>query len=521
MFNPTSRHLEACNRLRILVVGDVMLDHYLRGTVERTSPEAPVPVLRVEAEDYILGGAANVAHNLAVMGARVDLAGIIGNDANGPILKQLLDKAGIGSSLLAVDKARPTTLKTRALAQGQQILRIDREVAHPVSGSVEGRFLASLKQVVHRYDGVLFSDYGKGVLTPVLLSALIGECRRLDKPTTADPKGLQYRRYRGIDYLTPNQKETQAASGIEIVDEKSLRRAVMQLHRQVLGKAICVTRGAQGVAVFPCRGRAVHIPAHPREVYDVTGAGDTFIAHLSLGLFQGLELAQAAAWGNLAAGIVVGRLGVAVVSPGELLSEAAGDRGWVKHRTLDELEPIVRSLRAAGKRVVFTNGCFDLLHVGHLRLLESARALGDCLIVAINSDESVRAVKGRPRPLLPENERAAILASLDCVDYVTVFRERSPERLLRVLKPDVLAKGGNLEPEEVVGREIVQNYGGAIQLLPLFGERSVSGLLEQWGASKSAGAPPSGTPALQKRTNRIQKDKSKTIARRSRKGKTT
>jgi D-beta-D-heptose 7-phosphate kinase/D-beta-D-heptose 1-phosphate adenosyltransferase len=244
----------------------------------------------------------------------------------------------------------------------------------------------------------------------------------------------------------------------------------------------------------------VLIPGRPREVYDVTGAGDTFVAHLALGWMQGLSAVESAAWANLAAGIVVERLGVSVVTPRELGAEVEGDRRWAKHCTARELERVVRAHRAAGERVVFTNGCFDLLHVGHIRLLESARALGDCLVVAINSDASVRRLKGPPRPLLPESERVALLAALNCVDRIVVFDEASPEKLIRTLKPDILVKGGNLEPDEVVGREIVEGYGGEIRLLPLFGDRSVSQFLGRLGKSAEGGERAEGSVRKRRRS---------------------
>ncbi len=486
VFNPSPHHIEACRKLRILVVGDVMLDHYLRGTIERTSPEAPVGVLSVESEDYLLGGAGNVARNLAAMGARVELAGVAGADANRQILLELLEKANVRHKGLLVDNDRPTIVKTRAVAQGQQVLRIDHELRIPLSPALETRLLKRIVTLVGSCDGVLVSDYGKGVVTSRVLRGLVATCRKHKRPIIADPKGLDYRRYRGIDILTPNQKEAQTASGVEITDDSSLVRAGAALNRYVGGKGICITRGAKGVAVIPLRGRPLFIPPHPREVYDVTGAGDTFVSHLALGIFQGLRIGEAAAWANLAAGIVVERLGVAVVTPRELLGELHGDRQWSKYCTIEELRPIVRALRAARKKIVFTNGCFDLLHVGHIRLLESARALGDCLIVALNSDASVRAVKGPPRPLLPENERVALLAALHSVDYILVFDSRSPEALIRAIRPDVLVKGGNLEPEEVVGRRIVESYGGTVHLAPMFGDRSITQFLTRLSSSEAA-----------------------------------
>lgn len=507
MFTPSPLHIETCKTLRILVVGDVMLDHYLRGNIERTSPEAPVGVLNVESEEYILGGAANVARNLSAMGASVELCGAVGSDANRRILTALLKKAKIGHKRLLVTHDRPTTLKTRAVAQGQQMLRIDRERKTPLAPAAEEALLQGLREEIGRVDGVIVSDYGKGVLTPGVLRGIASMCGKAGKPVVCDPKGLEYGRYRGFDVVKPNLKEAEAASGIPIHDEASLFKAAAELNRQIGGKAVCITRGGQGVTVFPRRGAPMSIPPIPREVYDVTGAGDTFISHLALGMFQGLKLGDAAAWANLAAGIVVERLGVAVVTPGELISEIHGDRRWAKFRAAAELVSIVRSLQESGRKVVFTNGCFDLLHVGHIRLLESARRLGDCLVVAINSDASVRKVKGPPRPLLPEGERVALLAALDSVDYLVVFDETSPERLLRALRPDILVKGGNLDADEVVGRGIVEGYGGEVRLIPAFGDRSVSGFLGRLGEPLSEPKSRGGKGAG-KKSKTVRKDRS-------------
>jgi D-beta-D-heptose 7-phosphate kinase/D-beta-D-heptose 1-phosphate adenosyltransferase len=494
MFLPSETHFDACSRMTVLVIGDVMLDHYLRGAVERVSPEAPVPVFRVDSEDHILGGAANVAANLAAMGATVYLAGVVGDDLIAATLTDLLTRAHIESSCLVTDRDRPTTLKTRAIATGQQVLRIDRERTRSIAAATESALLSRVREVLPRCDGVIVSDYGKGVLTSKVLSSVIEECHRKKKKVIGDPKGLEYRRYAGIDALTPNVKEAQAASGVAISDDASVTRAAAELNEAVRGKAILITRGAEGVAVFPRGHKPTFLPAIPREVFDVTGAGDTFISHFGLGYFQGLTMPEAASWANRAAGIVVGRVGVAVVRPSELAADIQGDSRRAKWRPLAELEPIVRSLRAAGRRIVLTNGCFDLLHVGHIQFLESARALGDCLIVAINSDESVRELRGAPRPLLPQNERAALLASLRSVDYVVIFDQLTPEKLLQALRPDVLVKGGGTSESEIVGHDFVKSYGGTIRMLPAFGRMTVAQLIQNFAQNMPA-SPATGASA--------------------------
>jgi D-beta-D-heptose 7-phosphate kinase/D-beta-D-heptose 1-phosphate adenosyltransferase len=464
--------------LHILVIGDIILDRYIWGSVERTSPEAPVPIVRVESESWVLGGAANVAHNLISMGAKVSLAGIIGRDDNGLKVTQLLDESGIQHQLVVADSSRPTILKTRILAQGQQMIRVDRERQDLVSNEVKKRLLARLEKLIGRVNGIILSDYAKGLLTPDFLSKIISAAHAKRRPIVCDPKALDFKKYRGVDILTPNSREAQDATRIAIKDEASLRKAGFTLLCNLRSKAIAITRGREGVSVFYDRNKVRHIKAHPREVFDVTGAGDTFISHLSLALFSGAPVVEAAELGNYAAGIAVTKLGVAIITPNELLAFIREETGGEKRKSLQELQRIVHTLRNRGKKIVFTNGCFDLLHIGHIEFLQQAKRLGDCLIVGLNSDSSVRELKGPPRPILNETERADILAALHCVDYVTIFYENTPEPLIRALRPDILVKGKNVSPEEVVGHEIVKSYGGEVKRLPLFRNVSTSQLLE-------------------------------------------
>lgn len=461
-------------RLKFLVVGDVMLDHYIQADVERTSPEAPVIVASVQSEHYIPGGAANVAANLKAMGANVLLAGIIGNDKSGDVLSSLLEEKGIGINILLTDPDRSTTLKTRIMARGQQILRIDREVKTPVGE----KFIIQLKNFLRRnaggINGIIISDYAKGLCTKELLEPVIEFAKRHGITTVCDPKGNDFSKYRGVDILTPNFREVQEATNLSIKDNKTLERAAQKLIRITGSKAVVVTRGAEGVSLFINRKPPIHIPTHAQEVYDVTGAGDTFISHFSLAHLAGLPYRQAAHIANFASAIVVGKLGVAVVSPEELVSFIRTETFGTKIKTLEELVEIIKGLKAGGKKVIFTNGCFDLIHIGHIKFLQEARSLGDCLIVGINTDASVRKVKGPGRPLIGENERADLLAALHWVDYVVLFDETTPEPMLRALKPDILVKGKNLRPEEIVGFEIVKDYGGEVRRLPFFSNISTS-----------------------------------------------
>lgn len=448
---------------RVLVVGDAILDHYIVGQVSRTSPEAPVPVLHAERDEWLAGGAANVARNLAFQDAEVVFVSLIGDDDSGSQLCELLGTERRIRQEFVVEEGRLTPLKTRCVAQGQQMLRVDRENPGPPPPVLEKRILGRIRKHLPTVAGIILSDYGKGLLTPTLIESIVAEASERELEIVVDPKGTDYSRYRGVDLITPNLKEAREASGVDIVDEPTTEAAAKALQRIVRGKAVCVTLGARGVAIYPRRGRPAFIHARAREVYDVTGAGDTFIALMALARFSGGTFAEAAEIGNVAAGIAVGRSGVAAIPRAELLREIEGDTGTRKWIDEDELVSIRRSLARAGRKVVFTNGCFDLLNVHHLRLLSEASSLGDALIVALNSDESVRRIRGEPRPLLNETERAELIGSLPYVDYVTFFEEDTPNALLERLRPDILVKGDN--SAEVVGREIVESYGGTIQLL--------------------------------------------------------
>jgi D-beta-D-heptose 7-phosphate kinase/D-beta-D-heptose 1-phosphate adenosyltransferase len=464
----TSSHSEtiaAFTRQRILVIGDSILDHYVIGDVRRTSPEAPVVVLNVQKDEYLPGGAANVARNIASQGARVVFASICGDDEAGVRLRGLIARDPLIELDFQIDPTRPTSLKTRCVAQGQQMLRLDREDPGAPPAAVEKRLVASIKRHIRSVDGIVLSDYAKGTLTPGVLEAVRSLAEKHGREVIVDPKGSDYSRYRGMTLITPNKKEAQEATGLALDSDASIREAARVLQNTIKGKAICITLSAGGVGMFPQRGEPAFLPASAREVYDVTGAGDTFISVLALARFAGAGFVQAAELGNLAAGIVVGRAGVATVSREELLREVAGDVSLRKHVSVRELVEVRRSLARSGRRVVFTNGCFDLINVRHIRLLEQARALGHVLVVALNSDDSVRRLKGEPRPLLSARERVELLSALNYVDYVTVFEGDTPEELLELLRPDVLVKGTNVE--SVVGREIVERTGGRVVLLDL------------------------------------------------------
>lgn len=456
--------LESFPRQRVLVIGDAILDHYVVGSVHRTSPEAPVPVLHAERDEWLAGGAANVARNIAMQGAEVVFVSLCGTDEAGDRLLDILGREARIRLEVERQPDRPTPLKTRFVAQGQQILRVDRERTLAAPPRVVTRLLARVRRALSGVTGVVLSDYGKGLLVPELIAEVVALAHARGLEVLVDPKGTDYRRYRGADLITPNKKEAELASDIAIVDEASRTAAARAIQKQVGGKAVCITLGAGGVAVHPRKGRVTQVSARAREVFDVTGAGDTFLAVMALARFAGADFGQAAELGNTAAGIVVGRSGVAAVAREELQRELEGYAGVRKSVGWDEMLAVRRSLARSGRRVVLTNGCFDILNVHHIRLLAEARALGDVLVVALNSDESVRRLKGSPRPLLTATERIELIGSLPYVDYLIVFDEDTPRKLLEHLKPDILVKGAN-HVEGAVGHEIVEAYGGEVRML--------------------------------------------------------
>lgn len=472
---------ERATSVRALVVGDLMLDEYLLGKAERISPEAPVQVVDVSREELRLGGAGNVVNNLVALGCQVAVSSVIGTDDNGEVLRRALEEKGVGLAGLIQEPQRRTSKKTRVLATHQQIVRIDRETKAPIGGASEEALLAYLDAHLAGFDVIVVSDYLKGVLTPEILSTLCGKGRELGVPVVVDPKGDDFAKYCGATVLTPNRKEAEVASGLAITDQASLELAAGKILSNLKLDALLITRSEAGMSLFPAQGEVVHIPTVAREVFDVTGAGDTVISVLSLGLACGLALADAAWVANVAAGIVVGKLGTSTVSPREVIAEVGHSQSDSdsKIKNLDVLSHLLTRERARGKKVVFTNGCFDLLHVGHVKYLQKARELGDILVVGLNTDSSVRRLKGESRPLIEERERAHILAALGCVDYVVLFDEDTPIRLIEALRPAVLVKGGDYSADQVVGRELVESMGGRVALIDFVDGRSTSRIIEK------------------------------------------
>lgn len=465
-----------CN---ILVVGDLMVDEYLWGNVDRISPEAPVQVVSVKEEAVTLGGSGNVVNNLIALGAKVSLAGVIGTDKYGRILLTRLNKLGVDTVGVVKEPARSTTRKTRILASNQQVLRIDRETTGDISKQTFNKVLNRLKHVMPDIDLILISDYGKGFITNSLLKHLVSLAQKHNKISIADPKGLDFLKYSGVSLLTPNKKEAALASGIEINNEQTLIKAGKKILKIAKTDNLLVTCGRDGMVLFQPKQKPYYINAETRQVFDVSGAGDTVIAVLGIAVASGASLAEAASIANKAAGIVVGKVGTATVSKKELSSVLTPEKNYSIKKLVDinNLPSLVQKLKNDNKKIVLTNGCFDLLHAGHVMLLSSSKKLGDVLIVAIDDDISIKKLKGTGRPIISIKERISILSALDSVDYIVVFSSKQLNKIIESIRPDILTKGSNYIFEEVIGREVVEKSGGRIIRIPITKNISSSSII--------------------------------------------
>ncbi|OEU51081.1 MAG: bifunctional heptose 7-phosphate kinase/heptose 1-phosphate adenyltransferase [Desulfobacterales bacterium C00003060] len=468
---------------RILVVGDVMIDEYLWGEVDRISPEAPVQVVSVLRKSTTLGGAGNVANNLVTLGAKVSVASVIGagESADSELLLKLFKDLSVDTTGLIQDPARSTTKKARIIAGHQHVLRIDHETRQEISQAHTARLVQFVRERIHTFNVVLISDYGKGLLTEILLRQVIDVARQNKKPIVVDPKGLDFKKYAGATAITPNNREASLAAGIEIADDMSLFAAGRRLLQDVPVQKVLMTCGKDGMVLFEQGQEPYRISTEARQVFDVSGAGDTVLAVLGLGLASGGSFRQAAALANVAAGIVVGKVGTATVSRNELQSALEPAVGGLaaKQKTLPDLIAIAEHLRAEGKTIVMTNGCFDLLHVGHIKLLSASKEMGDVLIVAIDDDKSVKALKGENRPIIRAQERLRIISALDCTDYVTLFSSEELENIIEAIRPDILTKGSDYTTETVLGRQIVERSGGRVVLVPVTEVTSSTRMINQ------------------------------------------
>lgn len=458
---------------RIIVIGDVMLDRYWSGQAARISPEAPVPVVRVKSEEERVGGAGNVALNIAKLGGKVTLLGVVGDDTEGGALKKLLEAEGVACDFIVEPKIR-SICKLRIMAQHQQLIRIDFEDTALKFDADALR--AKLVEHLSKHDVVVFSDYGKGTLADV--STYIAEAKQAGLKTLVDPKGTDYQRYALADVITPNLSEFQAVMGVAENEDKLIEKG-RALLKQCQIQTLLLTRGEAGMTLIQ-DGQEHSLPAQAKDVFDVTGAGDTVIAVMALCVALDMALQEAMYLANLAGGIVVGKLGTSTVSMQELTRAMHGSRdsqyGIVSE---DELAKILTGAKAHGERIIMTNGCFDLLHAGHVTYLQQARELGDRLIVAVNSDASVKKLKGEARPINGLQQRMTVLAALACVDWVVEFEEETPERLYCRLLPDVIVKGGDYSAEQVAGGDCVVRAGGEVKILQFVDGHSTTAMINK------------------------------------------
>ena len=456
-----------------------MIDEYVWGAVDRISPEAPVQVLTVRNEEHTLGGSGNVVNNLTALGAKVSVFGVTGKETDGKLLLDKLKDLAVDTRGIIKESARITTKKTRIIADRQQVLRIDRETKKEISSSTTNALNDLAEKIIPEVDVVLISDYGKGLITRPLIAKVVEIAKSNSKITIADPKGLDFAKYSGVTLITPNKKEASLASGVEITDEDSLAAAGMCLLDRSGCEKLLITCGKDGMVFFESNQEPLKVRTKAREVYDVSGAGDTVIAVLGLGIAAGLPFNEAVALANIAAGIVVGKVGTATVTKEELrqaLKQIPEETGS-KQKSLKELSELCKRLQQDHKQIILTNGCFDLIHVGHIKLFEASKKLGDVMIVAIDDDDSVRRLKGAGRPVISAEERVRILSALDSVDYVVVFANKDLFKVIESIRPDVLTKGSNYKSEQVLGRKIVESYGGRIELIPITEEISTSQII--------------------------------------------
>jgi len=440
---------------KIMVIGDLMIDHYLWGACERISPEAPVQIVSIEKETSVLGGAGNVIRNLIDLGASVAVLSVLGDDDNALVLKKLLENIGVNTKDIVSEKKRPTSKKSRILASNQQVLRYDKETTKAISPKSEAEICRIFTETIHLYDVIIVSDYNKGVLTYSLTQALIKIAKKAKKKILIDPKGSDFSKYKGATLLTPNKKEAILATNIDIQDDTSLLKAIQKIQNDCDLDSSLITLSEEGIAVYEQSLRK-H-PTVAREVFDVTGAGDTVIASLGFAMASGYAMDKAVKFANLCAGVVVGKIGSATASLDEVIAYESSlhQSTSTSHiKSLEEIQSLSQSLE--GKKIVFSNGCFDILHIGHVKYLEIAKSYGDILIIGLNSDASVRRLKGETRPINTQEDRAYLLASLEAVDYVVVFDEDTPYTLIKAIQPHILVKGGDYEGKVVVGEDIAQ-----------------------------------------------------------------
>ena len=461
---------------KILVIGDLMIDHYLWGSCERISPEAPVQLINVDSESTILGGAGNVVNNLCSLGAIVDLISVIGECGTSKEVKNLLEDIKVSTQYLITQKGRITSKKNRIIAAQQQVVRYDQESTEQINNKSLKAIIDLFKRIVNNYDVILMSDYGKGILTFELTQSLIKIANENNKKVLVDPKGQDYSKYKDAYLLTPNKKEASEATNITINDNESLTLALLDLKKQCNLVVSVITLSEEGVAIFDSELRIY--PTVAREIFDVTGAGDTVLAALGFALSSNKSIDAAIKFANLASGVVVGKIGSATATINEIIEYESSLKKFSsdKHiKTWSEISSIVKELKNKDKKIIFTNGCFDILHIGHIKYLEIAKSYGDILILGLNSDNSIKRLKGENRPINSQDDRSYILASLEVVDYLVIFEEDTPLDLIKIIMPDILVKGGDYDGKKVVG----QNIAKELKLIEFIDGKSTTMTIER------------------------------------------
>ncbi|MFZ5564248.1 MAG: bifunctional D-glycero-beta-D-manno-heptose-7-phosphate kinase/D-glycero-beta-D-manno-heptose 1-phosphate adenylyltransferase HldE [Thermodesulfobacteriota bacterium] len=473
----------------VVVAGDLMLDLYYWGDVSRISPEAPVPVVRVTDKTHTLGGAGNVALNLAGLGCPVTLLGVRGDDGPGRMLVQMLAEKGIADATVT-DPGHVTTTKTRVLSGNQQMMRLDEERLWQAADPAVELLVTGFEKAIAGARAVILSDYGKGLFAGGLAEVFIARCAAAKVPVFVDPKGTDWSRYARATCITPNTREFAQVCPSPVAGETEMEEQAGRLIDRLRLDFLLVTRGRKGMSLFGRAVPPVHIPTEAREVFDVSGAGDTAIATAAAAFGSGMAMSDAAVLANCAAGIVVQKVGTCPVTRVELEAALRSRQGAgvSKLFATADATKMIALWKAEKKRVVFTNGCFDLLHTGHVKLLHAAAAEGDKLVVGLNSDDSVRRLKGSLRPVLPEQERAALLGAIGCVDMVVIFSQDTPLDLISEIRPDVLVKGGDYTPDTVVGRDLVESYGGRVALVPLKDGMSTTRIIDAVYQKRNNGA---------------------------------
>lgn len=463
--------LDRLSDVKLLCIGDIMLDCYIYGTVDRISPEAPIPVFTMQKEERMLGGAGNVVRNLLALGTSVSFASVIGDDAIGNQLTALVGAEQRLIPTLITERGRISTQKTRFVAQGQQLLRSDNETKNSVREETITKIIDFVAPEITDYQAVILSDYGKGVLTPTLCRTIIDRANAARIPVFVDPKQRDVSVYAGATILSPNLRELALTAGVDsFANDEEIIETARTLCIEHRFQYMLVTRGEHGMTLVDAQGLIIHLPAAAQQVFDVSGAGDTVIATLAAAYAAGATMANASMLANLAGGIVVGRLGTAVVHRTDLTAALYTHRARALQQKIlpsDTARDVIANWRRDGLTVGFTNGCFDIMHAGHISLLADAKARCDRLVVALNTDASVRALKGPTRPVNAEMDRAQVIAALSAVDAVVLFNEDTPLEIIKHLKPDVLMKGADYTREQVVGHEFVESYGGRVELIPL------------------------------------------------------